>query len=112
MSPCRNSRGAQFLAASQRARALASSAVQLPRCLASLNLISKTNEIPGSRTGSQQRQTPGDIRRHPATISPVSWHFRQRWATSRDGQAASYKRGGRWYEPTCAHGFFESVFRS
>ena len=93
MSPCRNSRGAQSLAASQRARALASSAVQLARCLASLNLISKTNEIPGSQTGSQRRQTPGDIRRHPATISPDSWVFRRQWVTSRDGRIAPYKRG-------------------
>jgi hypothetical protein len=65
MSPCRNSRGAQSLAASQRSRALASSAVQLARCLASLNLISKTNE-PGEPSGEPTEADPGRRRTTPS----------------------------------------------
>ena len=58
-----------------------------------MNLLSKANEISGSQTGSQRRQTPGDTRRRLATINPASWHFRRRQATPRDSKIASYKRG-------------------
>src|SRR5260370_34346710 len=59
----------------------------------------QAHEVPGSQRGSQRSQTPGDTGRRPATISPVSWHFRRRRATSRDGSVASYKRGGTGSNP-------------
>src|SRR6478736_623536 len=55
--------------------------------------ISSANEISGSQTGSQRRQTLGDAGRRLATMSSASWLFGRRWATSGDGSVASYKRG-------------------
>ena len=43
--------------------------------------------------GSQRKQTTGDTGRRQAIISPASWRFRRRQATSSDGRIASYKRG-------------------
>ena len=48
--------------------------------------ISEANQNPGSQTGSQQRQTPGDAGRHPEKVSPGSWLFRRHQATSRGGK--------------------------
>jgi hypothetical protein len=42
------------------------------------SLVSEANQISGSQSGSQRRQTPGDSRRHLATISPDSWLFKRR----------------------------------
>jgi hypothetical protein len=56
-------------------------------------LISEANRNPGSQTGSQRRQTPGDAGRHPATVSPASWHLRRHRETSRDVKIVPYKRG-------------------
>ncbi len=57
--------------------------------------ISEANQIlsPRSQTGNQRRQTPGDVRRGPATINAVSCHNRRRQRTCCDGRVASYKRG-------------------
>ena len=38
--------------------------------------ISEANQNPGSQTGSQRRQTPGDAGRHPEKVGPGSWHFK------------------------------------
>ena len=69
------------------------------------NSISEANEIPGSQTGSQRRQTSGDTRRLLATINATSWLFRRRQATSRDGSVSPYKRGVRRFKSYCAHNF-------
>jgi hypothetical protein len=58
-----------------------------------MSLISTANQISGSQTGSQQRRTPGDAGRRPATIAPANWLFRLRKATSNDDKIAPYKRG-------------------
>jgi hypothetical protein len=55
--------------------------------------ISEANQNPGSQTGSQRRQTPGDAGRHPEKVSSASWPFRLRQATSSDPTVAPYKRG-------------------
>jgi hypothetical protein len=65
--------------------------------------ISEANQNPGSQTGSQRRQTPGDAGRHPEKVSPGSWLFRRHQATSRGGKTASYKRGVRRFKSYCAH---------
>ena len=65
--------------------------------------ISEANRNPGSQTGSQRRQTPGDAGRHPATVSPDSWLFRRQQATSSDSKTAPYKRGVTGSNPGCAH---------
>jgi len=46
----------------------------------------------GSQTGSQQRQTPGDARRHPATIPAAKYLIGRRQATSCDGSGVPSKR--------------------
>jgi hypothetical protein len=56
-------------------------------------IVGEANKSPGSQTGSQRRQAPGDTGRHLATISPASWRFRRCKATSSDRRVASYKRG-------------------
>ena len=73
--------------------------------------ISEANQNPGSQTGSQRRQTPGDAGRHPEKVSPVSWPFRQHQATSRGGEEASYKRGVSRFKSYCAHIFEYLIWR-
>ncbi len=46
----------------------------------------------GSQTGSQRREAPTDMGRRPAIVSAARRLFRRRWATSRDGKFAPYKR--------------------
>src|ERR1700730_6718052 len=58
-----------------------------------ISSISEANQIAGSQTGSQRRQTPGDAERRPATITPANWLFRRQRAMSSDGWVAPYKRG-------------------
>jgi aryl-alcohol dehydrogenase-like predicted oxidoreductase len=44
--------------------------------------------------GGRSEQAIGRwIRRHPETVSAVSWHFRRQLATSGDGWNVPYKRG-------------------
>ncbi len=47
---------------------------------------------PGSQTGSQQPQTPGHARPHPATVLAGGWHAGIRPAMSSDCISSSYKR--------------------
>ena len=79
-----------------------------------LILISRANQIPGSQTGSQRSQTPGDVRRRPATIRPANWHFRRHRRRPATVRIASYKRGVRRFKSYCAHNFriLDSACRS
>ncbi len=46
--------------------------------------ISLANEIPGSQTGSQRPQTPGDARPRPAILAAAGSHVRPHRAASGD----------------------------
>jgi len=48
--------------------------------------------IPGSQTGSQRRQSSGDIRRQPAMVCAARWPIRPHPATCSDGADAPEKR--------------------
>jgi hypothetical protein len=56
-------------------------------------LLDKLTDFRGSQTGSQRRQTLGDVWRRLAAVNPVSWHERRHQATFRDGPMTPYKRG-------------------